>query len=55
VRLLARRARSGDLLQLSTYGSDERQSETKIIQTLPLDRERAAELVRIIRNVFPGL
>lgn len=46
---------SGDLLQLSTYGSDSRQSEKKTSQTLQLDRERAAELITIIRAVFPDL
>jgi hypothetical protein len=45
----------GYLLQLSTYGSDNRQSQKKVSQTLQLDRERAAELLRIIRGTFPGL
>ena len=42
------------LLQLSTYGSDSRQSEKKVSQTLQLDEQRAAELLRIIRLTFPN-
>jgi 5-methylcytosine-specific restriction protein B len=45
----------GDVLQLSTYGSDDRQSEKKTSQTLQLDKQRAAELVEIIRSTFPEL
>lgn len=46
---------SGPLLQLSTYGSDARQSEKKVSQTLQLDEQGAAELLRIIRLTFPTL
>ncbi|MEU3169399.1 hypothetical protein [Streptosporangium sp. NPDC006930] len=46
---------NGALLQLSTYGSDGRQSEKKVSQTLQLDRERAAELLQIITEAFPDL
>ncbi|AGM02896.1 hypothetical protein AORI_0307 [Amycolatopsis keratiniphila] len=46
---------TGPLLQLSTYGSDERQSEKKVSQTLQLDRENALRLVAIIRETFPDL
>jgi hypothetical protein len=42
-------------LQLSTYGSDDRQSEKKVSQTIQLDRARAAELLTIIRETFPDL
>ncbi|UBU12692.1 hypothetical protein [Nonomuraea gerenzanensis] len=42
-------------LQLSTYGSDGRQSEKKVSQTLQLDRERAATLLNIIKESFPDL
>ncbi|GIH73108.1 hypothetical protein [Sphaerimonospora thailandensis] len=49
------RGREGVLLQLSTYGSDSRQSEKKTSQTLQLDREHAAELLRIIIHAFPDL
>ena len=40
------------LLQLSTYGSDDRQSEKKVSQTIQLDAVGAAELVRIISETF---
>lgn len=43
------------LLQLSTYGSDDRQSQPKVSQTLQIDRQHAADLVRILRETFPGL
>jgi hypothetical protein len=43
------------LLQLSTYGSDDRRSQPKVSQTLQIDRKQAAELVRILRDAFPGL
>ncbi|MFB9471498.1 hypothetical protein ACFFR3_18405 [Nonomuraea salmonea] len=46
---------SGRYLQLSTYGSDGRQSEKKVSQTLQLDRERAAMLLKIIKETFPDL
>ena len=45
----------GRLLQLSTFGSDSRQSQPKVSQTLQFDREKAAELMEIIRATFPGL
>ncbi|MEU6715019.1 hypothetical protein ABZ897_26445 [Nonomuraea sp. NPDC046802] len=45
----------GRLLQLSTYGSDDRQSEKKVSQTLQLDQERAAALLCIIKEAFPEL
>lgn len=43
------------ILQLSTYGSDQRKSEKKVSQTIQLDRTRAEELINIVRHVFPGL
>ena len=43
------------LLQLTTFGSDHRQSEKKGSQSLQFDRDTAAELVAIIRRTFPGL
>lgn len=43
------------LLQLSTYGSDERRSEKKVSQTIQLDEARARELVEILETVFPGI
>lgn len=45
----------GVLLQLSTYGSDARQSEKKVSQTIQLDREQAGNLVKIIKETFPDL
>jgi 5-methylcytosine-specific restriction protein B len=43
------------LLQLSTYGSDDRASEKKTSQTIQIDRQRATELVQILMQSFPGL
>lgn len=43
------------LLYLATYGSTERQSGPKPSQVIHLDRAGAAELVRIIHEVFPDL
>jgi hypothetical protein len=43
------------LVQLSTFGSAERQSDYKVSQTLQIDRARAGELVHILRAAFPGL
>lgn len=42
-------------LQLSTYGSDHRQSKPKVSQTIQLDRAAAAELMKILEHAFPGL
>lgn len=43
---------SGRLFQLSTYGSDQRQSEPKVSQTLQLDREVASALIDELKSVF---
>lgn len=40
------------LFQLSTYGSDHRQSEPKVSQTIQIDRDTAAELVARLRETF---
>lgn len=40
------------LLQLSTYGSDHRQSEPKVSQTIQIGREAAAELVVRLNETF---
>lgn len=40
------------LFQLSTYGSDERESEPKVSQTVQLDKEIAAQLVARLRETF---
>lgn len=43
------------LLYVATYGSAERKSGQKTSQVIQLDRERAAELIQIIQDVFPGI
>jgi len=45
----------GRLLQLSTYGSNDRQSPKKVSQTLQFDQAGAAMLLSIIRDAFPDL
>lgn len=40
------------LLQLSTYGSDERQSGPKVSQTIQVDRLVARNLVRLLTETF---
>lgn len=49
------RGPEGPLLQLSTYGSDHRQSEKKTSQTIQVDRERAIQLLHILKDTFPDL
>lgn len=49
-------SRDGEqVLQLDTYGSPERKDVGTISQSIQLDEERAAELVAVIRSVFPGV
>jgi hypothetical protein len=43
------------LLQLDTYGSDERKDKGTVSQTLQLDETAARELLRILRTAFPGI
>lgn len=43
------------VLQLSTYGSDDRASPPKVSQTLQLDEQSARELVGIIEQAFPDV
>lgn len=43
------------LLYIATYGSDERKSGPKTSQAIHLDRERAVELMAILKRVFPGI
>lgn len=43
------------VLQLDTYGSDERQIPNKVSQSIQLDRQGAATLLQLIRDTFPGL
>jgi len=40
------------LFQMSTYGSDERESQPKVSQTIQLDKEIAAELLTHLRETF---
>jgi len=42
------------LLQLSTYGSDERQDKGTVSQTLQLDKKAARKLIGILHRAFPG-
>ena len=43
------------VLQLDTYGSDERKILGKVSQSVQVDREAAEELMRIIERAFPDL
>ena len=43
------------ILQLDTYGSDERKMLNKVSQSMQLDRVGAAMLLKLIRETFPGL
>jgi hypothetical protein len=45
-------AEGSRLLQLSTYGSDDRQSEKKVSQTVQIDRAVARRLVQIMTETF---
>lgn len=40
------------VFQLSTYGSDGRESDPKVSQTIQLNREMAGELVARLRETF---
>jgi len=43
------------LLQMSTYGSDSRQSEPKVSQTIQVNAATAKSLLAAIRETFPEL
>ena len=43
------------LLQLDTYGSDERQIPGKVSQSIQIDRKSAATLLKLIRDTFGEL
>jgi fructose-1,6-bisphosphatase/inositol monophosphatase family enzyme len=43
------------LLQLATFGSDDRKSQPKVSQTLQFDREASALLIDILRSAFPDI
>lgn len=40
------------LFQISTYGSDDRQSEKKVSQTIQLDAVTAQQLATLLRETF---
>ncbi|MBV0895964.1 hypothetical protein [Microbacterium sp. NC79] len=46
------RTDDGDLLQISTYGSDHRASKPKVSQTIQIDEDRARELIAALKEVF---
>lgn len=48
-------AGEASLLQVSTFGSDDRVSQPKVSQTLQFDRSSAALLKQAIEAAFPGL
>jgi hypothetical protein len=43
------------ILQLDTYGSNERQDVGTVSQSIQVDRERAAELKKVLEQAFPGI
>jgi hypothetical protein len=43
------------LLQLDTYGSEEREHPEKISQSLQFDRAGASQLFQLLKDTFPGL
>jgi bacterioferritin (cytochrome b1) len=43
------------LLQLDTYGSEDREIPGKVSQSLQLDRRAAEQLMNLIRRSFPGI
>jgi hypothetical protein len=42
-------------VHLSTFGSDQRQSEPKSSQSIQLDESSARELIEILESAFPAL
>ena len=43
------------ILQLNTYGSDTRQSEPKVSQTIQIDEAAARDLLLVMLEAFPTL
>jgi hypothetical protein len=43
------------LLQLDTYGSEDREFTDKVSQSIQFDETAAAQLLALIRNTFPNL
>ena len=42
-------------IQLDTHGTEEREHPEKISQSVQLDKEGAAQLLKLIRDTFPDL
>lgn len=49
------RADGQDVLQLATFGSDTRQTNSKVSQTIQLNRDACVQLMAIMRSTFPGI
>ncbi|MBK8445252.1 MAG: hypothetical protein IPL41_00565 [Micropruina sp.] len=48
--------RNGEVvMQLDTYGSQDRKLAQKVSQSIQLDRQRAQELLAILEQAFPSL
>jgi 5-methylcytosine-specific restriction protein B len=45
----------GPVLQLDTYGSDERQIQGKVTQTIQMDEAAARRLMELLEETFPSL
>jgi 5-methylcytosine-specific restriction protein B len=45
----------GPVLQLDTYGSDERQIQGKVTQTIQLNEAAALRLMELMQETFPSL
>jgi 5-methylcytosine-specific restriction protein B len=45
----------GPILQLDTYGSDERQIQGKVTQTIQVDEAAARRLIELLEETFPSL
>ncbi len=45
----------GPLLQIDTFGSDNRVSDQKVSQTIQIDRGTAKQLKETLEETFPGL
>lgn len=47
--------RGGSLLQLDTYGSEDRQLPGKVSQSIQIDADAARALIGVLRTAFPGI
>lgn len=45
----------GVLFQVNTFGSDSRKLKRQMSQSVQVDRAMAAELIKALRQTFPGL